>query len=183
MFSNKKIVTLIIFFLLTAGFFGAFIIEPMFNGPAGDIEPSPQDKGSNNTFGEISKEVFTGGNSDWEEVLSSNETFSDGGSGHGSDILKFTVDDIHLLKIQMRIISELCSSCGGIGKGEVTVAIVMPSGELAYQNVFTESSDLNILQTYPQEGEWQIIIDGVAVGEDYIIGYSAKVLTIGNVDE
>lgn len=178
----KHILLLTVIVVLITGSIGVFLFTPNFSNSQHDTQSNTSDDGTDFGNNPSNDNSYPIDNSDWILIFSSNETFVEGDTGVGSDLLKFTVRDVQKLNIKMHIISELCSACGGIGKGEVTVRIQTPSGDVVFQNIYTQTSDLNLLQMHPEEGEWQIFIEGVAVGEDYTVGYTAKVLTSNSSD-
>jgi hypothetical protein len=178
MLAKKYIFMIIVIFSLTSAFGFVFFesISPEINST--DDVDNTQRNSTHADLESITDDLTTHANSDWELVLSSKEIFVDGETGSGYKNLKFTIDSVDKLEIKMHVISELCVSCGGSGKGEVSVVILMPSGEPAFQKAYTESGDIDILQSHPLNGEWQIIIEGVAVGDAYRIGYSTVVYTL-----
>ena len=176
MYINKYLIFMITVIIITASFTCISYVFPKLN----ETDPiNEKGEGSNNKT-ESGQSLYEDliSESDWENILSENETFADGESGFGTAHLKFSINDIYRLTIKMKIISEMCAACGGMGKGEVSVRIQMPSGEVSYQYVYTTTSDLKLLHTHPEEGEWQIFIEGAAVGEDYRIGYSIEVFVL-----
>ncbi|UCH90148.1 MAG: hypothetical protein JSV49_05790 [Thermoplasmata archaeon] len=177
---DKKIISLLfIIIVIVGGTIGFFYIS---SNTYNDLDDDQVQTGGNST-GNMNTNGGGSGlseDSEWECIVSSNETFVDGETGYGSANLKFSVNSIFQLNIKMHVISELCTACGGNGKGEVSVLILMPSGEPAFQKIYTESGDINILQTHPEEGEWQILIEGVAVGDAYRIGYYADVFILNS---
>jgi hypothetical protein len=179
--SGKHIAIISIIIILAAGgTAGAILIGSSGNGST--INEEELQTRNNNTASQNSATGADGNeaNTDWELILSENNTFVDGDTGHGSDTLTFNIDSAQRLNIKMHIVSELCVACGGNGKGEVTLLIQSPTGDAVHRDVYTASSDLNLIWDLPQKGEWQISIDGVAVGDAYRIGYSAQVLVIGS---
>ena len=178
--SGKQVAIIVIILLLIAGgTAGAILISSGSSGSTDDTEDL-QTRG-NNTGSQNSAIGADGetGNSEWELILSENNTFVDGDTGHGSDTLTFSVDNVQRLNIKMHIVSELCVACGGQGKGEVTLVILTPTGNVVHREVYTASSDLNLIWSVPEKGQWEITIDGVAVGDAYRVGYSAQVMVIG----
>jgi hypothetical protein len=175
----KQIILIAILLILAAGgAAGMFFMNSGGGGSAGNMD-DPQTSGNNtaleNTATGDQASTETG---EWELILSENNTFVDGESGHGSDTLTINADGLQRLNIKMHIISELCVACGGNGWGEVTLVIQTPGGDVVHRDVYTASSDLNLLWSAPEQGEWEITIDGVAVGDAYRVGYSAQVLGI-----
>jgi hypothetical protein len=177
---GKKIIVIVVSIILILGALGIFVITPVFNNSAPETdEDQIQDNTESSRESTTTERTIANSNSDWELLLSANNTFADGESGYGSDVLEFSANNIYQMSIKMHIVSELCVSCGGTGRGEVSLAIIMPSGEIAYRDTYTQTTDLNLIWTHPQGGTWNIAIEGVAIGEDYKVGYSALVLSMG----
>jgi hypothetical protein len=183
MYTNKLLILGIITILIV-GSLGFVLMRPGMGGSGNGSDDA--DIQGNATAESLSDSASNDGSSIesiWQLILSKNETFADGEPGYGSAHLEFPITNENQLKIKMRVISELCTACGGNGKGEVTVMIIMPSGEVAHQNIYTQSADVNILQQHPQNGNWQIFIEGIAIGDDYRIGYNCQIYTLDSDEE
>lgn len=177
--SKKHVVIFLTLFVIISGFTASITFIPGNSNSGDDINDNPNQTNRTGTSSSSSSDVSaTNFGSDWELILSENETFADGESGYGSAELSFEIESVYRLSTKLHLIAELCTACGGTGRGEISILITMPSGEIGYKNVFTSTTDLNLLWTNPAEGEWQIFIEGFAVGEDFEVGYSAEILTI-----
>jgi hypothetical protein len=172
------IILIIVIVLVIAGSIGLLSSTDTGSSIDGTSDIRDQNNGTAASTSEGGEELTPTQKVDCVLILSEGNIFVDGETGHGSDTLDFSVTDVHRLSIDIHVISELCVACGGQGKGEVTVIVKLPSGEVAFREVYTSTTDVNLLFDAPQTGSWQVIIDGVAFGSDYKVGYEMQVYVI-----